>query len=155
MALEWFSSYLSNRKQCVSLNGVLSDFKSITHGVPQGSIPGPLLFILYINNIINCSEKLFIVLFADDTNLFLSCRDIMHLFDIANIELSKLSDWFKVNKLSLNVKKTNYILFGRKRLTLSETNKICIDGQQIERVEYTKFLGVFIDEKLNWKKHSL
>ena len=142
MALEWFSSYLSNRKQCVSLNGVLSDFKSITHGVPQGSILGPLLFILYINDIVNCSEKLFFMLFAGDTNLFVSCREIMHLFDIVNIELSKLSDWFKVNKLSLNVKKTNYILFGRKRLTLSETNNICIDGQRIERVERTKFLGV-------------
>ena len=153
MALKWFVSYLSNRSQCVSLNGVMSDLKPITHGVPQGSILGPLLFILYINDIVNCSEHLFFVLFADDTNLFFSHKDVLHLFNTVNRELGKLSDWFKVNKLSLNVKKTNYILFGRKYMTLSETHNVLIDGLRIERVQCTKFLGVFIDEKLNWKKH--
>jgi len=76
----------------------------------------------------------------------------MHLFNTVNSELCKLSDWFKVNKLSLNVKKTNYILFGRKFLTPSGAHNVFIDGQQIDRVQCTKFLGVFIDEKLNWKK---
>ena len=151
--LDWFNSYLSNRKQCVSLNGVMSDFKLVTYGVPQGSILGPLLFLLYINDIVNCSEHLFFILFADDTNLFFSSRDISHLFVTVNEELDKLSNWFKANKLSLNVKKTNYMLFGNKHLPIAGTYNIIIDYQVLERVEFTKFLGVFIDEKLNWKKH--
>jgi hypothetical protein len=152
-ALDWFKSYLYNRKQCVSLNGVMSDFKSVIYGVPQGSILGPLLFILYINDIANCSVRLMFILFADDTNLFFSCKDLAHLFHNVNTELEKLSVWFRANKLSLNVKKTNYILFGLKHMPAGVTYNVSIDGQAVERVEYTKFLGVFIDEKLNWKKH--
>ena len=153
-ALDWFKSYLYNRKQCVaSLNGVMSDFKSVIYGVPQGSILGPLLFILYINDIANCSVCLMFILFADDTNLFFSCKDLAHLFHNVNTELEKLSVWFRANKLSLNVKKTNYILFGLKHMPAGVTYNVSIDGQAVERVEYTKFLGVFIDEKLNWKKH--
>jgi len=152
-ALDWFKSYLHNRKQCVSLNGVMSDYKTVTYGVPQGSILGPLLFILYINDIVNCSKHLIFILFADDTNLFFSCKDILHLFNIVNSELDKLSVWFRANKLSLNIKKTNYILFGNKHLPMVGSLNVSIDGQLLERVEHTKFLGVFIDEKLNWKKH--
>jgi len=83
IALDWFKSYLSNRKQCVILNGVTSSLKPITHGVPQGSILGPLLFILYINDIVNCSDRLLFILFADDTNLICSCEDIWELKRIA------------------------------------------------------------------------
>ena len=153
IALDWFKSYLSNRKQCVSLGGVISSLKSVTHGVPQGSILGPLLFILYINDIINCSKYFIFILFADDTNLFYSCKNIFQLFDIANSELAKLSQWFRANKLSLNIKKTNYILFGNKRLPLNATLSVSIDGILLQRVVSTKFLGIFVDEKLNWKTH--
>ena len=90
-AWDWFNSYLCNRKQCVCLNGIMSDYKLVTHGVPQGSILGPLLFILYINDIVNCSKYLLFILFADDTNLFFSCKDIRHLFNTVNSELDKLS----------------------------------------------------------------
>ena len=152
-AWDWFNSYLCNRKQCVCLNGIMSDYKLVTHGVPQGSILGPLLFILYINDIVNCSKYLLFILFADDTNLFFSCKDITHLFNTVNSELDKLSIWFKANKLSLNIKKTNYILFGTKHLSAAVFHNVSIDGQLLERVEYTKFLGVYIDEKLTWKKH--
>ncbi len=152
-ALDWFRSYLFNRKQCVSLNGVMSDYKSITYGVPQGSILGPLLFILYINDIVNCSEHFIFILFADDTNLFFSCKNILHLSNTVNLELDNLSAWFRSNKLSLNIKKTSYILFGSKHFNAFEPLNVSIDGQLLERVECTKFLGVFIDEKLNWKKH--
>ena len=131
----------------------MSDYKSVTYGVPQGSILGPLLFILYINDIINCSEHLIFILFADDTNLFFSCKKITHLLNIVNADLDKLAVWFRANKLSLNIKKTNYIMFGNKPVSAAEPLNVSIDGQLLERVEFTKFLGIFIDEKLNWKKH--
>ena len=116
IALDWFKSYLSNRKQCVTLNGVTSSLRPITHGVPQGSILGPLLFILYINDIVNCSDLLLFILFADDTNLFCLCDDIWKLKKIVNSELANVSNWFRAHKLSLNTKKTNFILFGNKHI---------------------------------------
>jgi hypothetical protein len=154
LALDWFKSYLCNRTQCVALNGVTSSFKNITYGVPQGSILGPLLFILYVNDIVNCSDLLRFILFADDTNLFFSCIDIKELFATVNMELAKVSDWFRANKLSLNTKKTNFILFGNKHLpNVYKTLCISIDGYKLEQVAHTKFLGVYVDEKLTWKKH--
>ena len=154
IALKWFNSYLSNRKQCVTLNGVTSSLKLITHGVPQGSILGPLLFILYINDIVNCSDLLLFILFADDTNLFCSSDDIWKLMHIVNSELANISNWFRANKLSLNTKKTNFILFGSKQIpNTGDKFSVSIDGYVLQQVEFTKFLGIFIDEKLNWKKH--
>ena len=90
--------------------------RSIICGVPQGSILGPLLFILYVNDIASCCEMLKLILFADDTNLFYSNRDYSELERVVNIDLSKLADWFKANKLSLNAAKTNFILFGYKKI---------------------------------------
>ena len=154
-ALKWFASYLNNRQQFVSFNGFTSACLQINSGIPQGSILGPLLFILYINDIVNCSKILHFILFADDTNLFLSSNNIYDLFNTINAELLKLSDWFRANKLSLNVKKTNYILFGRKRCPYDPSNlNLYIDGLIIERVTHSKFLGVIIDEKLNWTHHT-
>ena len=154
ISLDWFKSYLSNRKQCVILNGVTSSLKSITHGVPQGSILGPLLFILYINDIVNCSDLLLFILFADDTNLFFSGNDIWKLKEIVNSELINVSNWFRANKLSLNTKKTKFILFGNKQIPdLVNKFSVSIDGYLLEQVQHTKFLGVFIDAKLNWKTH--
>lgn len=154
LALNWFRSYLSNRRQCVALNGVISDFKNVTYGVPQGSILGPLLFILYINDIVKCSDSLSFILFADDTNLFFSCGDVEQLCKTVSTELTKLSDWFCANKLSLNAKKTNFILFGNKHLPEAcKQLAVSIDGCLLEQVEHTKFLGVIVDAKLNWKKH--
>jgi len=153
VALDWFKSYLANRSQCVSSGGVMSSLKPITHGVPQGSILGPLLFILYINDIVNCSKYLIFILFADDTNLFFSSTDIRQLCDVLNNELANLLEWFRANKLSLNVKKTNYILFGNRCFPTDGSFNLSIDGNSLQRVENTKFLGVYVDEKLNWKKH--
>jgi hypothetical protein len=151
---KWFQNYLHNRKQYVFLSNCSSSMKSINYGVPQGSILGPLLFILYINDIVNCSSVLKFVLFADDTNLFHSDMNVWDLMSTLNCELMKLSNWFKANKLSLNISKTNYIIFGRKKIAQSATPlQLCIDGKILERVESTKFLGVMIDGKLNWSKH--
>ena len=116
IALNWFRSYLYNRKQFVSSNYAVSPFLSINCGVPQGSHLGPLLFLIYVADVENCSAILSFILFADDTNLFYSSNSLFELFTTVNSELSKLSEWFCANKLSLNVKKTNYILFGNKRV---------------------------------------
>ena len=113
-ANKWFYSYLEKRKQFVTIDSVSSDAKIIKCGVPQGSILGPLLFILYLNDIMNLSQLDNLILFADDTNMFISDNDLTSLIFKANDELSKLSLWFRVNRLSLNVKKTNFILFRTK-----------------------------------------
>lgn len=147
----WLSSYLSNRLQYVEINDCISDKLVITTGVPQGSILGPLLFILYINDICNVSKLLELILFADDTNIFLSGSDYASICNIINVELSKLNVWFCVNKLSLNISKTNYISFGKKPVPVDFN--IIINDMPIERVYSTKFLGVIIDHRLNWKEH--
>jgi len=157
LALQWFQNYLYNRKQCVTLNGATSSIQDIIYGVPQGSILGPVLFILYINDIVNCSDLLSFILFADDTTLLFSCKDFGQLNQIINVQLAKVSDWLKANKLSLNTKKTNFILFGNKRTgsVAGTTFSIVIDGNAIEQVDHAKFLGVVLDAKLNWKKHRI
>ena len=155
LPLLWFKDYLSNRKQFVFPNNASSQMRKITCGVPQGSILGPLLFILYVNDMINCSKLLHFILFADDTNLFYSSSNYKDLIDVVNIELGNLSEWFRTNKLSLNIAKTNYVLFGNRRKCLSDTNfMISINGSVVERVISTKFLGVYIDQDLNWKYHT-
>ena len=140
-ALEWFRSYLSDRRQYVSYNGVRSGTKSITCGVPQGSILGPLLFLIYINDLYNVCHKSIPILFADDTNLFYKGNKLDVLVKNINDELENISLWLKVNKLSLNIKKTHFIVFKRGKAPMSHLN-IKIDDQLIDKVEKKKFLGV-------------
>ena len=102
---------MSNRRQFVSLSGIDSDYQTITCGVPQGSVLGPLLFLLYINDMPKCSNILEFHLFADDTNLFLNNPNILNLETDLNIELEKVSQWLYANKLSLNIDKTNFVVF--------------------------------------------
>ena len=151
-------SYLDNRKQYVYYNKYASTLKLISCGVPQGSILGPLLFLLYINDMTYCCKYLQFLLFADDTNLLYSNPDLWQLMQIVNDELDLLSDWFKANRLSLNVKKTNYMMFGYKKVVcqcpITKINFcIKINNVNITEVEYTKFLGVIIDKKLTWQRH--
>ena len=112
-------NYLQNRSQYVEYKNYKSKMGAITCGVPQGSILGPLLFLLYINDMSEISKLLYFILFADDTNILYSNRDIWQLMEIINSELQILSDWFKANKLSLNIKKTNLMLFGYKSIPLN------------------------------------
>jgi hypothetical protein len=128
--------------------------RQICCGVPQGSILGPLLFILYINDIIHCSDILKFILFADDTNLFFSDKDIYVLEFKVNNELLQLSEWFRANKLSLNVAKTNFIIFGNKQFPKNFTKlTLVLDGNILERTAFVKFLGVYLDEKVKWTQH--
>ena len=149
---EWFSSYLSHRQQFVCYNGHISSLTPITYGVPQGSILGPLLFLIYINDIVNSSEIFKFILFADDSNLYVSHSDIHALIDITNVELEKVRQWIISNKLTINVGKTHYLIFHRRRLP-HEVEHIVLGGEILERSQNTKFLGVIIEDSLKWDKH--
>ena len=116
IAHSWFKSYLSDRNQFVVFKSHYSQKLPIACGVPQGSILGPLLFLIYINDIVNTSSVLSYILFADDTNLFFSHKNLNTLKLTLNVELNKVTQWFKCNKLSLNLKKTNYMLFRTVRI---------------------------------------
>src|ERR1043165_7700875 len=152
--LEWFKSYLTSRTQRVNCNGCLSNLQAILFGVPQGSILGPLLFLIYINDLPNSSTLLRFILFADDSNVFLSHSSYDKLIQLANDELSLAADWFKANKLSLNVAKTNYIIFTTPNKIIPLTNNdLIIDNYLIPKVTTTKFLGVIIDQHLKWNQH--
>ena len=135
----------------MKLQNCESDCMNVVCGVPQGSILGPKLFILYINDMCNVSNLLKFILFADDTNIFCSGKDLQKLSNLITQELYKLTDWFAANKLSLNVSKTNFMIFSNAKKV--EELQVKINNTAITRVNATKFLGVFIDEKLNWKEH--
>ena len=150
-ANEWVKSYLSCRKQYVQVDEYSSKLRDIICGVPQGSVLGPKLFILYINDLCNVSNLVKYVLFADDTNIFKSGRNMHELSKEISGEMNKLNVWFNVNKLSLNVSKTHFMVFGK--LKHIGNIKITINDVEIEHVSVTKFLGVLIDEKLNWLDH--
>ena len=121
----------------------------------QGSVLGPLLFLVYINDTVISSEIAKFIMFADDTNLFFKHKNLHTLYTIINDELSKISAWFKLNKLSLHIKKTNYIIFqSSTKNPLNDSNfDICIDGIKIEKALKTKFLRVNINYKLDWSDH--
>ena len=153
IAYEWIKSCLSNRKQCVSVNGELSDLMPIYCGVPQGSILGKLLFIIYINDISKISKMLDFILFADDTNIFVKDKSLSSLNCAVNLELKKISRWFKLNKLSLYLKKINYILFTKKSRINPNELDIKIDSVVVQRATQTEFLGFVINERLTWNDH--
>ena len=154
IACEWFKSYLSDRAQYVLYNNTESEYMKITCGVPQGSILGPLLFIIYINDIVNVSNILKPMLFADDTSLFHAHTHFHTLIEEVNIELQKIAIWFNTNKLTLNVKKSNFIIFTPKgKIYNTDNAEIIINGNKIKQVKFTKFLGIYIDEHLSWKIH--
>ena len=153
LTLEWVKSSLCNRLQYVEFNGISSSYKEILCGVPQGSVPGPLFFLIYINHICHLSNLYDLVLFADDTNLFFSHNDIQTLTHTINSEMLELSDWFKANKLSLNVKKSNYVIFKARQRREEFDLNIEINGHKMTRVKEVTFLGVILDENLSWKPH--
>ena len=161
LALKWFTSYLSGREQYVRYASYDSGLSGISHGVPQGSILGPLLFLLYVNDIC-ISDRFNILSFADDTTLYMSSNSVYILFDMANDQIDRLYNWFCCNELYLNAEKTKYILISapnKKNDTSSlhiriREKDIQIIGNDMPEKSF-KFLGIYIDENLTWKHHIL
>ena len=151
---DWFKSYLSHlSKQFVNANGYNSFSLPVTCGVPQGSILGPLLFLLYVNDLPNTSSLLTFHLFADDTNLYFSSKSLNHLETILNCELKSVAEWMKCNRLAVNISKTNFILFHSSKLKPNQSLRIKIDDVYIKQVDSTKYLGITFDSNLTWRSH--
>jgi hypothetical protein len=153
MAYTWIESYLTNRKQFTSYNGSNSPTATIKCGVPQGSILGPILFLLYINDLGSISNLLSPIMFADDSNLFMSGKNLPNLSTLLNNEIPILVEWLRANRLSLNIGKTHAMIFGKTKKQAYPEPNIYIDGTRLDIVTSTKFLGVILDSELSWKTH--
>ena len=151
--LEWFRSYLTNRKQYVSVCGNTSETLEITCGVPQGSVLGPLLFLLYINDLPSVSRKLTFFLFADDTNIYYESSDVVDIQKTVNKELRKVREWLEANRLALNIEKTNFVIFHSPRNKPDMNFVLKFGRKKISQETCVKFLGLLLDSHLSWKPH--
>ena len=150
---DWFRSYLFNRKQFTTVLGQSSKVGQILYGVPQGSVLGPLLFLIYINDLPNslCYTESF--MFADDTALLLSDFKLKTIKKKINIDLKLISQWLNSNKIALNVIKTEAVLFRHPKKKLNYKIKLKLNGKSIYFSSHVKYLGVILDEHLNWSYH--
>ena len=155
----WFAEYLKDREHYVQVpSGEISCSRTINIGVPQGSVLGPLLFLLFMNDLAHYVPEFLTILFADDTSLSLSGDDYEQLLGTFNSLLEKVTKWLRVNHLSLHVGKTKYFLFSKKGETVSH-GKVFMNGQEVQRVgkgqkqETYKYLGVLIGEDLTFDEH--
>jgi hypothetical protein len=156
IALNLCKNYLSNRLQYVEFDNAKSDYAIVTTGVPQGSILGPLLFIIYINDIATVSDLFTAIIYADDTSLTSTLKSFGPIECISsniNKEINKICQWLKLNKLSLNIKKTKFMIFHMRQKQNVYKPTIYIDGIEIECVDSFDFLGITLDKHLNWNSH--
>ena len=155
----WFSSHLSKRSQSTQIGSTVSNKEEIVCGVPQGSVLGPLLFLIYVNDIYRCSQIFDFYLFADDTNLLYSNKDLKDLETVVNDELIKVGDWLDANKLSLNTSKSNFVIFHPYQhkpdctIQLEIYNNDLKESVPLEQKTFVKYLGILIANNLSWKYH--
>ena len=145
--------YLTDRKQFVQLGNTKSDYANVTCGVPQGSILGPLLFLIYVNDMQQALTHGTARLFADDTNITYCGKNLNVLKTQAEIDMTSLIDWFKVNKLALNVKKSNFLIIRSHYKRVPDDFVIKFGTEVLSRVTSTKYLGVIIDQFFRWNSH--
>ena len=148
---QWLKSYLSDRQQFVTINNISSNLKHLAHGVPQGSVLGPLLFLLYINDLHHSIKSSETYHFADDTHLLNFSKSIQSLCRKVNADLRILTSWLNANKISLNAKKTEFIVFRSKSKSFDTIPYLKLSGHRIYPSHSVKYLGVHLDEHLNWK----
>ena len=151
----WFKSYLENRKQFIQYDISSTAFEGIICGVQRGSILEPLLFFTYIKVLHEASNLLDAIMFADNINLICTHQNINDLFSAVYSELECINQLFKANKLSLNIKKTEYILFHKKsaKTEISGISDLKIGSKNIEETSSIKFIGVMLDEDISWNNH--
>lgn len=155
VVLSWFKSYLENRSQRVKFNGLLSSSINVDLGVPQGSVLGPLLFLIYINDIVKiASNNCEIRLFADDALIYTAGNSSTEINERLNKQMEKIDEWIKINKLYINVEKTKVMLVRGIRKKVKEENiKIKLRSKELDVVTEIKYLGIIIDRNLNFSKH--
>ena len=147
-------SYLTNRHQYVQINDNKSSMRSINCGVPQGSVLGPLLFILYINDLVNCCSIAKIRIFADDTAVYFACSNITEFINLVTTIMELLDEWFTANLLTLNTDKSNFCIFRTtQNHIINLPDEIKFNDKSIMRANSIKYLGITLDEFLNWNEH--
>ena len=144
-----------HRMQKCSVNGKLSCAELLSCGVPQGSILGPLLFLVYMNDLPNCFSNGSARMYADDTNITIARDSFGNLQPLLNNELLNINNWLVANKLSLNVAKTTFMVIGSRQKLLTQANyPLClsVDNNEVKRVSKSKALGIMTDENLSWNE---
>ena len=153
-SLNWFTSYLSDRKQFVQVNKINSELASVNMGVPQGTVLGPILYLIYTNDLDTVCDKAFTISYADDTSFGCHAKTADELQLKMNVSLSQISTWFKTNRLIINASKSSYIVIGTNQAVANISNlNILLNNQPLTRCSNTKLLGVYVDEQLNFQKH--
>ena len=153
--LQKVKSYLTNRSQFCRIRGFKSPMGGVLSGVPQGPILGPLLFIIYMNDVPHCIENGHVTMYADDTSTSCEVKSVHDITVKVIPDLLKLCDWLKSNKHSLNMIKTEFMIIGSTQnvLKFGDLIAIRIDDQLIKRVAHVKYLGIIVDDRLTWKEH--
>ena len=152
-ALKWFTSYLAGRKQYTTVSNIDSQLKDISYGVPQGSVLGPLLFLIYINDLNRAITYSYIQHFADDKNILYRDKSLRKINQRINFDLKNIVKWFRANRIALNTNKMEIVLFRSPRKIVTRKMNFGISGQKIKIKNNAKYLGLIIDESLIWKKH--